>query len=183
MFVLTIELYCPYSTEHNNYRNEYYSAIERVIINAYVPYGSFYTLISNFPELRSLTIDFLIDSRCWNIQSYNIGSMKNFKNVYLKLDGIGFNRFEEIAQNCFQFIEVLFLTIEDYISYLFAQRWEQLISSNIICTIYVFLICILIIFHHKIDHNIIVLFLNVRHHFGLKNLFILVVLKKDKLPN
>jgi hypothetical protein len=128
--VLTIELYCPYSTEHNNYRNEYYSAIERVIINAYVPYGSFYTLISNFPELRSLTIDFLIDSRCWNIQSYNIGSMKNFKNVYLKLDGIGFNRFEEIAQNCFQFIEVLFLTIEDDISYLFAQRWEQLISSN-----------------------------------------------------
>jgi hypothetical protein len=128
--VLTIELYCPYSTEHNNYRNEYYSAIERVIINAYVPYGSFYTLISNFPELRSLTIDFLIDSRCWNIQSYNIGSMKNFKNVYLKLDGIGFNRFEEIAQNCFQFIEVLFLIIEDDISYLFAQRWEQLISSN-----------------------------------------------------
>ncbi len=52
------------------YRDEHhYSTIERLVINAYIPYGSFYTLITNFPEPRSLSIDFLIDSKYQNIES------------------------------------------------------------------------------------------------------------------
>ncbi|CAF5000052.1 unnamed protein product, partial [Rotaria sp. Silwood1] len=65
-----------------------------------------------------------------NTQSYDLPSLKNFKKVYLKLYEIGFNRFQEIVRNCFQCIEVLFLSIEDDVEYLDAKQWEKLISSN-----------------------------------------------------
>ncbi len=40
------------------------------------------------------------------------------------------NWFQQISRNCFQFIEVLFLSIEDDVEYLDAKRWEKLIPSN-----------------------------------------------------
>ncbi|CAF3558225.1 unnamed protein product, partial [Rotaria sp. Silwood2] len=47
-----------------------------------------------------------------------------------KLQKISFNKFENIVRKCLKFVEVLFVSIEDDEEYLYAERWEKLISSH-----------------------------------------------------
>ncbi|CAF4393426.1 unnamed protein product [Rotaria socialis] len=106
--------------------------IEHLVLNIYFPYNAFYDVVHRIHKLRSLSIDLLNDSEYPNEQyiNYNLPSFENLKRVCLKLQKIRFNKFEDIVRKCFKFVEVLFISIEDDEEYLYAERWEKLISSH-----------------------------------------------------
>ncbi|CAF4517477.1 unnamed protein product [Rotaria socialis] len=108
------------------------STIEHLVLNIYFPYNAFYDVVHRIHKLRSLSIDLLNDSEYPNEQyiNYNLPSFENLKRVCLKLQKIRFNKFEDIVRKCFKFVEVLFISIEDDEEYLYAERWEKLISSH-----------------------------------------------------
>ncbi|CAF4565563.1 unnamed protein product, partial [Rotaria sp. Silwood2] len=108
------------------------STIEHLVINIYFPYDTFYDVVCRMHKLRSLSIDLLTDSDYPNVPSFNLNpsSFENLKRVCLKLQKIRFNKFEDIVRKCFKFVEVLFISIEDDEEYLYAERWEKLISSH-----------------------------------------------------
>ncbi len=72
------------------------------------------------------------DSNYPNVPSFNLNlpSFENLKRICLKLQKIGFNKFEDIVRKYFKFVEVLFIPIEHDEEYLYAERWEKLISSH-----------------------------------------------------
>ncbi|CAF2041947.1 unnamed protein product, partial [Rotaria magnacalcarata] len=83
--------------------------IEHLVLNIYFPYNAFYDVVHRIHKLRSLSIDLLNDSEYPNEQyiNYNLPSFENLKRVCLN-----------------------FISIEDDEEYLYAERWEKLISSH-----------------------------------------------------
>jgi hypothetical protein len=106
-----------------------YSPIEHLIIEACFPYGSLVNLLYCFPNLRRLSIDYLVDSRYADSVLCPNQLLKDLKHVSLKLYLIKFDKFEQIVQKFFSDVEFLRITTNYDATYLYAQRWEDLISS------------------------------------------------------
>ncbi|CAF1062904.1 unnamed protein product [Rotaria sp. Silwood1] len=131
-FKVEYEIKTLYAPIYRHFDKNVISTIEHLVINIYFSYDTFYDIVCRMHKLRSLSIDLLTDSDYSNVSSFNLNlpSFENLKRICLKLQKIGFNKFEDVVRKCFKFIEVLFISIEDDEEYLYAQRWEKLISSH-----------------------------------------------------
>ena len=85
--------------------------------------------MSYVPELRRLKLQHLDASDSRRTQFRAI-SLKYLSDISLKLVSVSFNQFEQLIRNTFYQVQVLHVSIEDDITYLDDNRWEQLMLSS-----------------------------------------------------
>jgi hypothetical protein len=130
--------YCniEYQTKNNNYAALPISfdqcepsPIEHLVINTHFQIDSFKNLLVLLPKLRYLSIDYLVEYRDTKLELCPL-ELKDLKYVFLNLNPVRFDYFEDLVKNFFRYIEVLHVTMQHNPKVLDAKLWEQLISSS-----------------------------------------------------
>ncbi|CAF3801350.1 unnamed protein product, partial [Rotaria sp. Silwood1] len=106
-----------------------YSSIETLIINDHIWFDEINDILSYFPNLHRLSIDYLegIRNKQLKIDSINLISLTY---VNLKVQCLDFNQFEQLIIGYFQQVESLYLSSRYDVDYLNANRWQQLILNH-----------------------------------------------------
>ena len=105
------------------------SPIEHLVINGKLPLVDLLPILSYFPHLSRLSIDYLSD--IYHLRKKPIPKIfDSLIHVYLNLKNISFDRFEPLITYIFKNVEVLRISTSRDDAYLNAQRWEQLILSS-----------------------------------------------------
>ncbi|CAF1307527.1 unnamed protein product [Rotaria sordida] len=104
------------------------SPIEHFVIKFGFLIHSLNYLLRRLPQLRHLSIDYLVGFNDINIKLSNI-LLKDFKYLSLNIYNVSFGGFEKLIKHYFRSIEVLRVRTENDQSYLNANQWEELILS------------------------------------------------------
>jgi hypothetical protein len=114
-----------------------FNSIEYLIINNKVSVEQLDSLLSYVPQLRRLTIGHLDGLRNRRTQESST-TLNYLTNVSLKLYSVSFNDFELSITDLFRQVQVLRIAVScvgyyrSNMDYLNADRWEQLISINML---------------------------------------------------
>jgi hypothetical protein len=108
------------------------STIERLVIDSRFRYDSLENLLFRVPNLRHLSINYLVGHADLGIYSFST-PLTQLKHVSLKLLNISVRQLEPLITNCFQHVELLRLTTSGDLAYLNAKQWKKLIASSMPC--------------------------------------------------
>lgn len=109
----------------------YRSSIEYLVIKDALYSDQIYSLLTNFPQIRRLSIQ--LRAEYWRLRSKIDPPKLNYlTHVFLKLDAVNFDQFEQLANDLFNKVQVLHISISHShdILYTNSQRWERLILSH-----------------------------------------------------
>ncbi|CAF0997453.1 unnamed protein product [Adineta steineri] len=107
-----------------------YSLIEHLVIKNYIELDTLYVILSYVPQIRHLSIPFLLRSVKRQNITFSI-TLNNLSYICLKLAQLDFHDFELLAKDLFHNLQVLRLYVSAGITYLDADRWQNLILSHI----------------------------------------------------
>ncbi len=105
------------------------SPIEHLIIDSGFRFNFLNDLFFRLPKLRHLTMNNLAQSLSSDLVPFPT-ALKHLKYISLRIFGVDFNQFKQLMKNNGHYVEVLRLTVRYDKAYLDAQRWEQLIVSD-----------------------------------------------------
>lgn len=104
------------------------SSIENLTINTRFPFNSLTDLFTCLPNLRYLSIDYLIGSNLLYLDLSSI-VLKHLKYVSIKLDNIRFDALEKLTNYYFHSVEIFYISIQSTDTYVLPKRWEELIEN------------------------------------------------------
>ncbi|CAF1472907.1 unnamed protein product [Adineta steineri] len=107
-----------------------YSLIEDLVIKNYIPLDTLYTILSYTPHIRRLSLSYLVEPEKRQNMTFSI-TLNNLTYISLKLTSFDFHHFELLAKDLFHNLQVLRLYASSEITYLDANRWQNLILSHI----------------------------------------------------
>ncbi|CAF1390135.1 unnamed protein product [Adineta steineri] len=107
-----------------------YSSIEHLIIKNHIELDTLYVILSYVPQIRRLSISFLLEPKKKRNITFSV-TLNNLTYISLKLQSFGFHDFELLAKDLFHNLQVLRLSTSKEITYLDANRWQNLILSHI----------------------------------------------------
>ncbi|CAF4192200.1 unnamed protein product, partial [Adineta steineri] len=107
-----------------------YSSIERLVIKNHIELDTLYVILSYVPQIRRLSISFLLEPKKKRNITFSV-TLNNLTYISLKLQSFDFHDFELLAKDLFHNLQVLRLSTSKEITYLDANRWQNLILSHI----------------------------------------------------
>ncbi|CAF1150383.1 unnamed protein product [Adineta steineri] len=120
---MPIVLSLPFATDK-------YSSIEHFVIKNHIHLVTLYRILSYVPQIRHLSISLLIAPYRRHNMTFSI-TLNNLTYISLKLRSFDFHDFELLAKDLFHNLQVLRFCASDEITYLHANRWQNLILSHI----------------------------------------------------
>ncbi|CAF4392992.1 unnamed protein product, partial [Adineta steineri] len=107
-----------------------YSLIEQLVLKNHIRLDTLYIILSYVPQIRRLSISYLLAPEKRQDMTFSI-TLNNLTYMSLKLNYFGFHHFELLAKDLFHNLQVLCLYASAEITYLDANRWQNLILSHI----------------------------------------------------
>ncbi|CAF1189608.1 unnamed protein product [Adineta steineri] len=107
-----------------------YSSIEHLVIKNDIQLDTLYVILSYVPQIRRLSISFLDKPEKRQNMTFSI-TLNNLTYISLKLRSFDFHEFKLLAKDLFHNLQVLRLCASNEITYLDANRWQNLILSHI----------------------------------------------------
>ncbi len=109
--------------------NNQYSPIEYLVMKNSVYFDCFDILLSYIPQLRHFSLHSLDGAFTERTELSRI-LLNHLNHVSIDLHMIYFTQFEKIIKDCFNQLQVLRITTARDVTYLDANRWEQLMLSH-----------------------------------------------------
>jgi len=109
--------------------NNQYSPIEYLVMKNSVNFDCFDILLSYIPRLRHFSLHSLNGAFAKRTELSRI-LLNHLNHVSIDLHMIYFTQFEKIIKDCFNQLQVLRIITARDVTYLDANRWEQLILSH-----------------------------------------------------
>ncbi|CAF0897214.1 unnamed protein product [Adineta steineri] len=107
-----------------------YSSIEHLVIKNGIQLDTLYVILSYVPQIRRLSISRLLEPEKRQNITFSI-TLNHLTYISLKLAPFDFHDFELLAKDLFHNLQVLHLYASHEITYLDANRWQNLILSHI----------------------------------------------------
>src|SRR5690349_9495754 len=105
------------------------SPIEHLVIIGSCYLHELHAFLSYVPQLRRLSVECIYAVYNQKMENYSFSS-NSLTSVSLKLDYVKFKNFEQFVKNHFGQVKVFYISTTRDMTYLEADRWEQLILSH-----------------------------------------------------